>query len=342
MYPIKNESRAGLREFESSAMLHRTECRFKQSSRSKDLNQHLKMLSDWDQHYDQLSRGRFEGHITEAWIGGIQIFEERMSQAVLQTVAGRTDRFSLGVFSSLPENARWQGSLLDMTHVASLGQRCSLELSTPRNSTMLGVDIPLSQLQSNEAFFLDDDLRNFVQVSGVTHIGSPKLAANLRHRLSQALLTLSYQPMQLALIEARKQLQSEIICLVGDYVSEVLAQGAYATPTKALKVVARAREYIEQRQDQPITVLDLCKETSTSQRTLQYCFDKVVGTSPAAYLKVVRLNGLRRDLVRTGSSLKIGDIAAQWGFWHLSQFSLDYKRLFGELPSDTVKRRSLH
>jgi AraC family ethanolamine operon transcriptional activator len=33
----------------------------------------------------------------------------------------------------------------------------------------------------------------------------------------------------------------------------------------------------------------------------------------------------------------IQDIASHWGFWHLSQFAQDYKHLFGELPSATLK-----
>lgn len=336
------ENHLGSNEPDTSVASLRTDCRFKRSSKTQDLNQHMKMLSDWEQYYDQISRGRFEGNVTEAWVGGIQIFEERMSQAVFQTVIGCADTVSLGVFSSLPEGARWQGTMLDTRHVASLNRSSQLELSTPRNCTMLGVGLPLSMFQSDGEGGSDEELRTFLENPGASCVCSPKLAASLRHRLSQALLTLTYQPMQLALIEARNQLQSEIVCLVSEYVGEVLALGAPVTPTKALKVVARARDFIEQNQDQPITVLALCKETCTSQRTLQYCFEQVVGTSPAAYLKVLRLNGLRRDLVKAGKSSTIGDLAARWGFWHLSQFSLDYKRQFGELPSDTVKRRALH
>ncbi|GHU15365.1 hypothetical protein AGMMS50225_28560 [Betaproteobacteria bacterium] len=34
----------------------------------------------------------------------------------------------------------------------------------------------------------------------------------------------------------------------------------------------------------------------------------------------------------------VGDIAARWGFWHLSHFAADYKEMFGELPSDTLRQ----
>jgi len=32
----------------------------------------------------------------------------------------------------------------------------------------------------------------------------------------------------------------------------------------------------------------------------------------------------------------LSDIAARWGFWHLSHFAADYKSMFGELPSETL------
>lgn len=319
-----------------------TACRYKKSFRSRDLNQHVKMLTDWEQRYDQLSRGSFEGQVTEAWVGGIQIFEERMSQAVFQTGIGRSDAVSLGVFSVLPGEARWQGVSLGMDHVTSLSKGHALELSTPSHAVMLGVSVPVGMFAPMDEQFPEGGLDACLQGLASSHVLSPALAATLRHRLSQALLTLTGQPMQLALVEARNQLSSEIVGLVDEYVNTALIAGADPSPAKARRVVARARDYIEQNPDRPITVLDLCKQTFTSRRTLQYCFEQVVGMSPAAYLKVLRLNGLRRDLGAAGGRVTIGDLAARWGFWHLSQFSLDYKRLFGELPSETARRAACH
>lgn len=316
--------------------------RLRRSSRSHEVGAHAKILTAWEQHYNQISHGKFEGHVTEAWIGGLQIFEEKMSQAVSQTGMGHSENISLGVFSSLPEEARWQGSLIDLSHVTSLGKDGTLELSTPRQCTMLGLSVPVQMFFSDKEDITDENLASFLEKLSTSHVCSPRLAAALRYRLGQALLTMTYQPAQLALVEARNQLQSEIIGLVDEYVGEALHIGVPATPSKAVKVVARAREYIEQHRDLPITVPDLCKHTFTSRRTLQYCFEQVVGTSPAAYLKVLRLNGFRRELVMGDVNAKIGDLAAHWGFWHLSQFSLDYKRLFGELPSETLKRLTCH
>ena len=38
------------------------------------------------------------------------------------------------------------------------------------------------------------------------------------------------------------------------------------------------------------------------------------------------------------SIIEINDIAHNLGFWHMGQFAADYRKLFGELPSMTLKR----
>ena len=40
------------------------------------------------------------------------------------------------------------------------------------------------------------------------------------------------------------------------------------------------------------------------------------------------------------SSTSITKVANRWGFWHMGQFASDYRKLFVELPSDTLGRRS--
>jgi AraC family ethanolamine operon transcriptional activator len=56
---------------------------------------------------------------------------------------------------------------------------------------------------------------------------------------------------------------------------------------------------------------------------------------------MLRLNEVRKSLKREADYSNILQVASEYNFWHMGQFSRDYKMLFGELPSDTMKSSSL-
>lgn len=105
--------------------------------------------------------------------------------------------------------------------------------------------------------------------------------------------------------------------------------------------MAKARDFVLGHCDQVITVPQLCERLHVSRRTLQYCFEDVLDISPMQYLRVIRLNGARRHLRENLSDARtVRDVAADWGFWHFSQFSSDYRKLFGQSPSESLRQRS--
>ena len=60
-----------------------------------------------------------------------------------------------------------------------------------------------------------------------------------------------------------------------------------------------------------------------------------------AYLTGQRLYGTHRDLwAAEQAEVRVSDVASKWGFWHMSQFSSDYRKIFGELPSKTLTRNT--
>ena len=82
----------------------------------------------------------------------------------------------------------------------------------------------------------------------------------------------------------------------------------------------------------------LCDAAGVSERTLHTACKKTIGMSPVAFLKRVRLHGARRALreAHRGSTTVSAD-AVKWGFWHFGEFSVDYKALFSESPSETFR-----
>ena len=102
--------------------------------------------------------------------------------------------------------------------------------------------------------------------------------------------------------------------------------------------VKQALAYTTDHAAKPPTVLDICQAVGVSKRTLEYAFLEYFGVSPKSYLQAYRLNGVRKTLRESDpGSIKIADVANRWGFWHMGQFARDYYKLFGELPSETLK-----
>lgn len=118
---------------------------------------------------------------------------------------------------------------------------------------------------------------------------------------------------------------------------------ALAEPTRRKRDIAfdRAIDVIGQMPAEGLAIPDLCRTIGASERTLRYAFHERFGVSPKAYINALRLSRVRSTLrAAPGGRLKVQDAAARWGFWHLSQFSHDYRKLFGELPSQTLERVS--
>ena len=91
----------------------------------------------------------------------------------------------------------------------------------------------------------------------------------------------------------------------------------------------------------PKSISELCDIAEVDERTLRNIFYEQFSVSPKKFINFYRLNTVRNALIRIDSSgVNIADIANAFGFWHLGQFARDYHRLFGELPSETIKKHS--
>jgi AraC-like DNA-binding protein len=99
-----------------------------------------------------------------------------------------------------------------------------------------------------------------------------------------------------------------------------------------------ALDYIRENASKAPSIEEICNASGVSWRTLDYAFRERLDLTPSQYLKAVRLKGVRRSLFEREPETRISEVAAEWGFWHMGMFALDYRRQFGELPSETARR----
>jgi len=103
--------------------------------------------------------------------------------------------------------------------------------------------------------------------------------------------------------------------------------------------VKRIERYIEDHADQPITIVDLAEHAGVSSRSIFNGFRRFRNTSPMLYLKEVRMRRVNEELKRLRpAETTVTTVAYHWGFTHLGHFTTDYKRRFGESPSQTLAR----
>jgi AraC-like DNA-binding protein len=106
--------------------------------------------------------------------------------------------------------------------------------------------------------------------------------------------------------------------------------------------VKRAIDYIEANLDAPIGLPEIVAASHVPGRTLIQHFRDFKGTSPTRYLRAARYQKVREALHRAEPEEGITEIATRWGFSHMGRFSVEYRRRFGESPSETLRRGQTH
>jgi AraC-like DNA-binding protein len=104
--------------------------------------------------------------------------------------------------------------------------------------------------------------------------------------------------------------------------------------------VRRAIAYIEEHLSWPISLTDIAQALDVSVRSVQKAFHDDLGTTPMRYVLDRRLERVRAALADAlpSDGVTVTEIAERWGFGHLGNFSVIYRRRFGESPSDTLRR----
>lgn len=110
-------------------------------------------------------------------------------------------------------------------------------------------------------------------------------------------------------------------------------------PQFRARALDRAVNLLASHDQMPGNIETLCHVAGASWATLLRAFKDAFGMSPNRYMKVRRLTAVREALRDGDANQRISDVANRWGFWHMGGFAADYRRQFGELPSETRARK---
>jgi AraC family ethanolamine operon transcriptional activator len=104
-------------------------------------------------------------------------------------------------------------------------------------------------------------------------------------------------------------------------------------------IMQRAEQFMRANLRQDIYLNEMCNAAGVSERALRYAFDDLLGLSPNRYLSMLRLCTACRSLSLSDASRRsVKSVALSCGLWDLSRFADHYRRVFGELPRETLMR----
>lgn len=115
-----------------------------------------------------------------------------------------------------------------------------------------------------------------------------------------------------------------------------------AKPSDAPAYLSRILQFIDASIANEINLKELARAAGVSERTLYRAFEIHIGRSPSGWIKIRRLDRIRKELSQRGpSGTTVTQVAQEWGVSHFGRFSADYRRQFGEYPIDTLRRTTL-
>lgn len=281
-------------------------------------------LSDWDLEFCALEDGGAEiwgseyGTAAINWAG----FQGRVHQL------GSTpaDHYTIGIVTKPDYRLQWNGCEVDSRNVEVFSTGDEFDSTGPGGFGALTISVDERYL---DGLAIKLRLPPLHELTGGNHwIGQPapaqlnQLKQLLVNHLHVADPERSDQPME-------------------DTLSSLLQTLAGSAPTRTKatqrwRVFRRAQRIMrDMTPGEQTTIADVCSSVDCSISTLERAFREQVGVGPKAYLLRLRFNAVNRAL-RESDGAGVTDIANLYGFWHMGKFAADYRKLFGELPSQTM------
>ena len=120
---------------------------------------------------------------------------------------------------------------------------------------------------------------------------------------------------------------------------DCLSESTSRSPVEGDRAMTSFEELLLAEPNRAWSVTELCRKLGMSDRLLRQSCQACVGMSPQNFVRLQRLHSVYRALRHpASSSTSVAEVGHQHGFRHLSCLAVDYRTLFGELPSHTLRR----
>jgi len=306
-----------------------------------DFHLHGASAPAWKQRYLQVSPGIMRSSLAEVTTDSLHVFRKWMSERVIQQGCLPSGKICfaipLGKFAGTP---RMQGHEMHGDSIVVLRSGDEFTLQRPKGMELMAVTFELDDFRR-----LSDERPWVPGARALLSRSVLRAPGRAMQRLRCDLLSLFDETSTTDPCKSEatrdQSVSRGVFEALGALFNGAADAGQAVGSASASFIVAQCHRLVAVSGDAPPSVEELCLRLRTSRRTLQNSFRQVADATPVHYLRCVRLNAVRRQLMSTRAvDLNIAQAAADRGFNHLSHFAEQYKALFGELPSQTMRGRT--
>lgn len=132
--------------------------------------------------------------------------------------------------------------------------------------------------------------------------------------------------------------QALVMAMVEGMVAEAVRSDTMARRHHHM-IIRRFLDVLEAQALEPSGMHTISNAIGVSSRSLRAACAGQLGVSPKQYMLLCRMRLVRRALRQADPDItRVTDIATEFGFWELGRFAVNYRHIFGEMPSATLRR----
>jgi AraC-like DNA-binding protein len=291
-----------------------------------NLDQFIEKIQHWDLDFRLLGVGGFSGRVKQLVSQDILISYAQFRRGLDQSGATPPGHRTFVILGKSCNGFWWRGQQINRDDLLVFPLNAELRCASGVDFEVLTISLRISYL---EQLVEDLSLPEFSDRAREVIRLDSCVANDLRY-LTGEIMGSTHRPFALA---ATRALAERLVMCTAQH------RPAMNTSLRQRDLaVDRVVEYVRSTPAPTSELARLCRIARVSERTLQYAFKERYGIPPNVFVKRWNLNTAKRLLsVADPAETTVCNIASRLGFLHLSQFATDYKRLFAEPPSMTLR-----
>lgn len=307
---------------------------------TSDIDELAQFQVNKNRRYTQLYAGKLQGDYLEINLGKLQVFREKLNVGALIEATPASNFVPFAALLSNNDDSKFCGKHIEQNAILQ-ATGGDWDVNFKNNLSVIAAVFDRETFARDIELLTDQEIPNDWLVSKAC-LTEPLALTQYATGVNNIINLIQAKPEVVKTENSLRMINDTILKLAFNVLKVTTpCYEKRVNQSKRSEGVRQVMDYLHSYGESVPTIPELCKIAKLSERNLQYGFKEYLGVTPIRYLRLFRLNGVRRDLLLSQCDKnKVVDVALNWGFIELGRFANEYRQLFHELPSATLRKAS--